>query len=199
MSTIKRLTPEQMDEYLTAAEKSLDESVPKESMEAVSAWWNQWFLVAGHRRLGRLIRDKTRKKSRNNSQPAQTDKQGVPTRDLRAYTSDAGFKYVIRAAELIDAASMFSVETVGGQIRIDLNITHPMYPYLEASVTSESDPNPEENRASLANEAVRLLLEAWARLEEDQPEGRLSETAKEFRQGWGRSALSSFVTSSNDE
>jgi len=199
MSTFKRLTPEQMDTYLISAEKSLDESVSKESVEAVSTWWNKWFMIAGHRRLGRLLRDKTRKTSRNNPQTTQATKQEIPTRNLRAYTSDTGFQYVIKASELIDATSMFSVETVGSKVIIDLNITHPMYPLLEASVASESNPNPEENLPSLRNEAVRILLEAWARFEEEQPEGRLRETAKEIRQSWGRAALSSFVTSSNND
>ena len=199
MSTIKRLTAEQMDAYLTSAEKSLDESVSKESVEAVSTWWNQWFMVAGHRRLGRLIRDKTRRNSRNNSRTAQANKQELPTRDLRAYTSDAGFKYVIRAAELIDAASMFSVETVGGEVIIDLNLTHPIFPFLEASIKSESNTDLEENHSSPGGKAVSLLLEAWARFEEEQPEGRLREMAKEARWGGGRAALSSFIASSDNE
>ena len=45
-----------------------------------------------------------------------------------------------------------------------------------------------ERRLTNASEGLKLLLMAWARYEDEQPDGRLKTSAQEARQDWGRIA-----------
>lgn len=43
-----------MDAAALEAKKALD-SLPKEAVEAIAAWWAKWYITAGHKRLGRVL------------------------------------------------------------------------------------------------------------------------------------------------
>lgn len=47
-----------MDEAAEDAKKELD-SLPKEAVEALSKWWAKWYATAGHKRLGRVLVEKS--------------------------------------------------------------------------------------------------------------------------------------------
>ena len=97
----------------------------------------------------------------------------------------------------VDSGAFFSVKTRGsGSIIIGLNTRHPAYDnlieVLEESVIGAS---PEELRSRLNNarDGLKTLLIAWARYEDEQPEGVQSERAQKTRVDWG-SVARSFLT-----
>lgn len=50
----EQLSPEQMDEYAEcAAEELVEQSIG--TIAQVADWWRRWYLLAGHKRLGRII------------------------------------------------------------------------------------------------------------------------------------------------
>lgn len=50
----EQLTPEQMDNAAGAAEEELVEQRIS-TLAEVADWWRRWYLLAGHKRLGRII------------------------------------------------------------------------------------------------------------------------------------------------
>ena len=59
----EQLTPEQMDNAAEAAREELQEMLheptPETTFESdvdrIADWWRKWYLLAGHKRLGRII------------------------------------------------------------------------------------------------------------------------------------------------
>lgn len=100
----------------------------------------------------------------------------------------------------VDSSAFFSVRTRGsGSIIIGLNTRHPAYDKLiEVLEESVSGASPEELRGRLNNarDGLKTLLIAWARYEDEQPEGIQSERAQKARVDWG-SVARNFL--SNDE
>jgi hypothetical protein len=99
-------------------------------------------------------------------------------------------KYSFVDAE-IESTAFFSVKSKGGKILISLNTDHPAYHKL-VEVLDESTEGASQaelqRRLSNASEGLKLLLMAWARYEDEQPDGRLKTIAQESRQDWGRIA-----------
>ena len=60
----EKRTPEQMDQSAIDAQNDLPNFIGEEKMTAseafskVKEWWSKWYLLAGHKRLGRIIKDK---------------------------------------------------------------------------------------------------------------------------------------------
>ena len=86
---------------------------------------------------------------------------------------------------------MFDVRSMGGQIQIILNSSHPVYPLLESvaeagsgHVATKSITRDPSGSAS----AARILLESWAKYEVEQPSTKLGDRAQETRVDWGRTA-----------
>ena len=92
----------------------------------------------------------------------------------------------------VDSAAFFSVKTRGsGSIIIALNTRHPAYDKLiEVLEESVSGVSPEVLRARLNNarDGMKTLLIAWARYEDEQPEGPRLQSAQNARDDWGRVA-----------
>jgi hypothetical protein len=62
MAKIEQLTPEQMDNAGNAAREELQELMDnckviksQPAMADIQDWWKKWYLIAGHRRLGRIL------------------------------------------------------------------------------------------------------------------------------------------------
>ncbi len=92
----------------------------------------------------------------------------------------------------IDSPAFFSVQPRGGVILIALNTNHPVHEHLiEVLDPDEQEINPALNNA---REGLRLLLEAWARYEDEQPEGSRRDYAMDVRSDWGRVARGFFST-----
>lgn len=121
--------------------------------------------------------------------------RGVPestARELAAGTARAGLKYVFAEANL-ETSAFFSVRPKGGAIIITLNTAHPAYDHLIGVLEGEGDEEEleeDELRERLSNAwyGLKLLLEAWARYEDEQPPGPLRSKVQDARNDWGRVA-----------
>jgi hypothetical protein len=114
-----------------------------------------------------------------------TEKQAVELADV---TIDNNFKYTWTKAHLDDNDAFFSVKSKGGSIIVTLNMNHPAYnnlvEILEKDV-EEADVETLKNRLINALDGLELLLMAWARYEDEQPEGELKKMVRRARIDWG--------------
>jgi hypothetical protein len=111
-------------------------------------------------------------------------------KELAAKTVSDGLKYAFAEADL-ETAAFFSVKPRGGAIIITLNTSHPAYQKLVEVLEEEVDGvDPETLRSRLTNslEGLKLLLTAWARYEDEQPDGVRRTRAQDTRTDWGRIA-----------
>ncbi|MCC5609748.1 ATP-binding protein [Nostoc sp. CHAB 5834] len=109
---------------------------------------------------------------------------------LAAKTVDDGLKYIFAEADL-ETAAFFSVKPRGGAIIVTLNTNHPAYKNLVEILEKDVEGIDEETlRSRLTNslEGLKLLLMAWARYEDEQPDGRRRQLAQDTRVDWGRIA-----------
>jgi hypothetical protein len=118
--------------------------------------------------------------------------EGLPealARGLAATTIANGLKYVFAEADL-ETPAFFSVKQRGGAIVVTLNTSHPAYPSLVEVLEKETDENEEALHGRLRNalDGLKLLLMAWARFEDEQPDGTRRSYAQETRGDWGRIA-----------
>jgi hypothetical protein len=110
--------------------------------------------------------------------------------ELAAKTVSDGLKYTFTKADM-ETAAFFSVKTGGGAIMITLNTNHPAYKNLVEVLEEEVEGvDPETLRSRLTNclEGLKLLLMAWARYEDEQPDGPRRQRAQDARVDWGRVA-----------
>jgi len=90
----------------------------------------------------------------------------------------------------VDGDAFFSVRPKGGVILINLNTEHPAYAHLVALLESGSDAGDgvgSAERLRKSYEGLKLLLEAWARYEDELPAVR-KDIARQARADWGRVA-----------
>lgn len=130
-----------------------------------------------------------------------TDEEKHTAKEMAAKIIDSGLKYEIEEAE-IETPAFFSVKAVAGILRVTLNTSHPAYQHLvEVLEKSVVDVPAEQLRERLQNasDGLKLLLTAWARYEDEQPDGRRREAAQEARTDWGRVARQFFNTAANNE
>lgn len=76
----------------------------------------------------------------------------------------------------IGGSSFFSCESIGGILNININSSHPIHDHLWAILEKGDD-------ESLI--ALKILLQAWSRIEDEAPVQRKYEYA-DFREDWGR-------------
>lgn len=99
-------------------------------------------------------------------------------------------KYSFVDAEF-ESSAFFSVKSKGGKIIISLNTSHPAYHKLVEVLDETTEDSTKEElgvRLKNASEGLKLLLMAWARYEDEQPDGKLKTSVQESRQDWGRIA-----------
>jgi hypothetical protein len=119
-----------------------------------------------------------------------TGVQQSKAKELAAKTVSDGLKYTFTKADM-ETAAFFSVKTGGGAIMITLNANHPAYKNLVEVLEEEVEGvDPERLRSRLTNslEGLKLLLMAWARYEDEQPDGPRRQRAQDARFDWGRVA-----------
>ncbi|MCT7973510.1 ATP-binding protein [Laspinema olomoucense] len=112
-----------------------------------------------------------------------TEKQA---HELAASLVNDGLKYNIQEGKL-DTPAFFSVRPQGGVIVVTLNTNHPAYKNLVEVLEQDVEGVDEETlRLRLSNslEGLKLLLCAWARYEDEQPEQRRP-AAQQARADWG--------------
>jgi hypothetical protein len=111
-------------------------------------------------------------------------------REAAAATVDNGQKYLFVEADL-ETPSFFSVRQKGGSIIIALNTNHPAYENLVEVLGQDTKDASEpdlRDRLQKASDGLKLLLMAWARYEDEQPDGPRRTSAQGARLDWGRVA-----------
>lgn len=124
---------------------------------------------------------------------ARLEEQGVDDDTIDEITGDVvdyGLKYSF-VEKPLTSASMFSVEPTAGVILLGLNKDHIAYDKLFSSLDLENEEELDEEEAAEklrnANDALKLLLEAWARME-DEATGDDIHKYRDIREDWGRMA-----------
>lgn len=110
--------------------------------------------------------------------------------ELAAQTVGHGLKYTIIKANL-NSPAFFDVKSRGGAVIISLNINHPAHKHLLELLQNDvedADENELQTRLTSAREGLELLLMAWARYEDEQPDGPRRMKAQDARWDWGRMA-----------
>jgi len=120
--------------------------------------------------------------------------RGMPepqARELAARTISTGMKYVFTQGD-IETPAFFSVRSKGGALIITLNTSHPAYNnllgLLDDSETSNLSSEELVDKLTNAWRGLKLVLEAWARYEDEQPDGPLRTRTQDARNDWGRVA-----------
>ena len=93
MPSFERLSPEEMDKHREKAEIAL-KSISKETVQTVGDWWKQWYMLAGHKRLGRLLLTHAHNKSKN-----QDKKQINLFQGIKAHTTSSGLFFAFSEVE----------------------------------------------------------------------------------------------------
>lgn len=115
----------------------------------------------------------------------------ITAEELAAKTVSDGLRYVFAKASLGDKSAFFSVDPKPSTIIITLNTIHPAYKNLVEILEEEVEGvDTEILRSRLTNslEGLKLLLMAWARYEDEQPDGPRRNKAQDARVDWGRVA-----------
>ena len=127
----------------------------------------------------------------------EIEEAGVPSgqaHELAHRTIEDRLKFVF-VDSAIDSPAFFSVTPRAGAIMIRINTEHPVYTHLiEVLEQGDGDTGNAEDRLANAREGLKLLLEAWARYEDEQPEGPRRDAAMDARSDWGRVARRFFAT-----
>ncbi len=119
-------------------------------------------------------------------EPQQAEEQA-------AWTIDNGMKYLFVKAPL-EGRTFFTVKPTAGEILIKINTNHSAYKH-PVEVLDEDPPDSSEDgaaeyatRLTEASMGLKLLLMAWARLEDEQVSGSERERLQDIRTEWGRYA-----------
>lgn len=103
------------------------------------------------------------------------------------FRSGRPLKYIFAHAD-IESPAFFTVKPKGGELIISLNTNHPAYDKLfEVLEVDGQEEDIESLRSHLmkAREALKLLFMAWARYEDEQPDGTMRTAAQQVRYDWG--------------
>jgi hypothetical protein len=111
--------------------------------------------------------------------------------EFAAQTVGTGRRFIFLETQ-IEGNAFFSVRPVAGEIMIRINSDHNAYKnlvsVLDKDATSDSSKEELAQRLDLAREGLRLLLIAWARYEDEQPNEELRKRVQDIRTDWGRMA-----------
>lgn len=105
---------------------------------------------------------------------------------INNFFGENALKYQFVKADL-DSSSFFSVQLKGGKIIIKLNVNHPAYDNLIEVLEEGQEGVSDKERLVNASNGLKLLLMAWARLE-DEELARNREMLQDVRADWGKMA-----------
>lgn len=121
------------------------------------------------------------------------ENQGLDDKTIEQVKGDVidhGLKFSF-VEKPLPSAKIFSVEPTAGSIIIGINQDHLAYDELFSSLDLEDEQELDEEDAAeklqAANTALKLLLEAWARMEDEESE-EVTYQLKDTREDWGRVA-----------
>jgi len=115
-------------------------------------------------------------------------------RPLGAAVVESHAKFAFYDADM-QTPEFFTVRIKAGTIFIGLNTNHPAYEHLVALRSSDDDTDDVaalKQRLHQSYEGLKLLLESWARYEDELTDGRRKEQAQMARLDWGRVARDFF-------
>jgi hypothetical protein len=95
----------------------------------------------------------------------------------------------------VNSPAFFDVKPRGGVIMVPLNVNHPVYSHLVEVLEKELEGASIEDlksRLLRAKDGIKYLLMAWARYEDEMPDGARRQRATEMRWDWGRIATKFF-------
>lgn len=105
---------------------------------------------------------------------------------IENFFGENALKYQFVKADL-DSSAFFSVQLKGGKIIIKLNVNHPAYDNLIEVLEEGQEGVSDKERLVNASNGLKLLLMAWARLE-DEELARNREMLQDVRTDWGKMA-----------
>ena len=186
MARFQKLSTTEMDSATDQAEKAL-KSLHGEAVKAMADWWNQWYLSAGHRRLGRLLlshKSPPRPKVRKLETTGHPGSETLPEPKVRVV--DEGLIYTV-TTEHLDSSAFFEVRETGAEVCVVLNSSHPAFQALEQGFTvPESNDKGAKELLPMDGGAIALLLKAWSDMERRLPEGERRRRVQDLREDWGR-------------
>lgn len=112
-------------------------------------------------------------------------------KEVAEYTVTNNLKYSFIEFPF-ESDAFFTVRPSGGAINIAINQEHPAYKNLvevlldDGAETENVDAL--RKRLEKASEGLRLLLAAWARYEDEIPDGQRKDLIQDIRKDWGRIA-----------
>lgn len=186
ISTIRRLIRAQ-----TASPKRQRHDVPRSEEKGTEATRKR--IEEGHQGASDVQEAQQEPEQRQQEIFEELVEQGATQKqaeELAAQTVGRGLKYTFVKASL-NSPAFFDVKSRGGAIIISLNINHPAYNHLvELLQTDVEETNEDDLRTRLisAREGLELLFMAWARYEDEQPDGPRRVKTQDARWDWGRMA-----------
>jgi hypothetical protein len=108
--------------------------------------------------------------------------EGVPAAKARPFAAtvvESEIKYFFQEGE-IPGKTMFDIKSAGGKIFIAINTKHPARAFLFELLKED---NPEADPPAL--KALKLLLTAWARLEDEATNEQRRQRLEQIRYDWG--------------
>lgn len=123
--------------------------------------------------------------------------QGLSTDEARTRATmvvSDGRKFEFYETDLA-TPELFTVRSKAGALLIGLNTSHPGYDHLVALMKPQGESEDAEQlqvRMRQSFEGLKLLLEAWARYEDELTDPRKKEQAQNARLDWGRVARDFF-------
>ncbi|WHY88589.1 ATP-binding protein [Neobacillus novalis] len=109
--------------------------------------------------------------------------------EIAVYTVTNNLKYSFTES-YFESDAFFTVQPSGGALNILLNRNHPAYEHLIEVLDNNESSNSRDlqDRLEKASEGLRLLLAAWARFEDEIPDGERKDDIQDARKDWGRIA-----------
>lgn len=150
-------------------------------------------VAEGHQGTSDIQEERQTYEERQKEISKELEEQGAThenAEELAAQTVGHGLKYKIIESS-VNSPAFFDVKPRGGAVIISLNVDHPAYEHLVELLQSDvdgADENDLRTRLLRARNGLELLLMAWARYEDEQPDGPLREKAQDARWDWGRLA-----------
>jgi hypothetical protein len=109
--------------------------------------------------------------------------------EVAKYTVEHNLKYSFTDSSF-ESDAFFTVQPSGGALNIILNRSHPAFDHLIEVLEHNDKDNDKDLKVRLdeASKGLRLLLAAWARFEDEIPDGDRKDDIQDARKDWGRIA-----------
>lgn len=188
LGTIRKLLKAQTkNEERTSKKRHEDEnSAEKKATDATAER-----IKEGHKGTSDVQEEQESESDRKEDVEATLEGEGIENAtELTDWLFKSNLKYSFVEAD-VESHAFFTVKTKGGKILISLNTNHPAYKNLVEVLESSTEGATSEDltlRLRNASDGLKLLLMAWARYEDEQPDGALKNRAQDARQDWGRIA-----------